>query len=491
MTAGMSDLAFRSAVDLVGAIRRRELGSRELLEHHLARVERLNPRINAVVTLDVERARRRADAADRALARGEALGPLHGLPMTIKDVMETAGRRTTSGADIYADHVPAADAAAVARLVGAGAVVFGKTNTPTLAMDCQTYNTLFGTTNNPWDTGRAPGGSSGGAAAALAAGLTPLELGTDIGGSIRNPAHYCGVYGHKPTFGIVPMQGYIPPPPGTLSDTDLNVVGPLARSAEDLALALDVLAGPTDDRAVAWRLALPPPRRTQLREYRVAAWLDDPECPTDGEVRARLEAAVDALAAAGARVDGRARPGFGLREAYRDYYQLLCLATCGTLGAEAFVSLISFADGLPEDADHLMARFSRAGTQRHRHWIALNEARERYRTLWADFFRKHDVLLCPVTPVAAIPHDQNPNWVARTIQVNGETRSYEDQIVWAGIVGMAYLPATVAPVGRTPSGLPVGLQIVGPYLEDRTPIDLARRLADIIGGYEIPPGFEE
>jgi amidase len=491
MTCRMSDTAFRSAVDLVAAIARREIGSRELLEHHAARVERLNPRINAVVTLDLERARRRADAADRAVARGEALGPLHGLPMTIKDVMETAGIRTTSGAEIYTDHVPAADAAAVARLVRAGAIVFGKTNTPTLAMDCQTYNTLFGTTNNPWDTSRVPGGSSGGAAAALVAGLTPLELGTDIGGSIRNPAHYCGVYGHKPTFGIVPMQGYIPPPPGTLADTDLNVIGPLARSAEDLALALDVLAGPDDDRAIAWRLALPPPRRTELRDYRVAAWLDDPACPTDGEVGARLQTAVDGLAAAGARVDDRARPAFGLREAYRDYYQLLCLATCNIFGDDQFASLVRFADGLPDDADDLMARYSRAGTRRHRDWLALNEARERYRQLWAEVFRKHDVLLCPVTPVAAIPHDHDPNWAARTIRVNGEPRPYEDQLVWAGIVGMAYLPATVAPVGRTAAGLPVGIQIVGPYLEDRTPIDFARRLADVVGGFEIPPGFEE
>ena len=487
----MRDTAFRSAVDLVAAIRRHEVGCRELLDHHVARVERLNPRINAVVTLDVERARRRADAADRALARGEAVGPLHGLPMTIKDVMETAGLRTTSGADVYADHVPAADATAVARLVAAGAVVFGKTNTPALAMDCQTYNSLFGTTSNPFDTSRAPGGSSGGAAAALAAGLTPLELGTDIGGSIRNPAHYCGVYGHKPTFGIVPMRGYIPPPPGTLSDTDVNVIGPLARTADDLALALDVLAGPDDERAVAWRLALPPPRRTALREYRVAAWLDDPECPTDGDVGARLQGAVDALAAAGARVDDRARPALALREAYRNYYQLLCLATCGILGPDEFASLAGYADRLPPDADHLMARFARSLTARHRDWVVLHEARERYRSVWADFFRKHDVLLCPVTPVAAIPHDQNPNWADRTIRVNGETRPYEDQLVWAGLVGMAYLPATAAPVGRTPGGLPVGIQIVGPYLEDRTPIDLARRLADLVGGFQIPPGFEE
>jgi amidase len=487
----MRAIAFRSAVDLVDAIRRREVGSRELLEHLLARVERLNPRINAVITLDVERARRRADAADRAVARGEPLGALHGLPMTIKDVMETAGLRTTSGAEIYRDHVPAADATAVARLVAAGAVVFGKTNTPTFAMDCQTYNGLFGTTSNPWDASRAVGGASGGSAAALAAGLTPLELGTDIGGSIRNPAHYCGVYGHKPSFGIVPMRGYIPPSPGTLGDTDINVIGPLARSPEDLAVALDVLAGPDDARAVAWRLTLPAARRGDLRDYRVAAWLDDPACPTDGAVGARLQAAVDAVAAAGARVDDRARPGFDLRAAYRDYYQLLCLAVSGTLDEEQFASFAGFGDDVPDDTDDVIARYARASTRRHRHWLALNESRERHRRLWADFFREHDVLLCPITPVAAIPHNHDPNWTARTIQVNGRSRPYEDQIVWAGIVGLAYLPATVSPVGRTPGGLPVGIQIVGPYLEDRTPLDFARRLGDLCGGFEVPPGFDD
>src|SRR5438094_2475370 len=205
----MGDLAFRPAAELVAAIRRREIGAREMLDHHLARVERLNPRINAVVTLDVEGARRQADAADRAVARGEALGALHGLPMTIKDAIDTAGLRSTCGSEVYADNVPAEDAIAVARLRAAGAIVFGKTNTPAFAANCQTYNTLFGTTSNPWDPSRATGGSSGGAAAALAAGLTPLELGTDIAGSIRNPAHYCGVYGHKPTYGIVPTRGYI------------------------------------------------------------------------------------------------------------------------------------------------------------------------------------------------------------------------------------------------------------------------------------------
>jgi amidase len=244
----MREVAFRSAVELAAAIRRKEVSSRELVEHYLARIERFNPPINAVVTLDADRVRARADAADAALARGDLAGPLHGVPMTIKDSIETAGMRTTAGAEIYAKHVPKHDAPAVARLIAAGAVIMGKTNTPRFAMDVQSYNSLFGTTNNPWDLTRTPGGSSGGAAAALAAGLTALELGSDIGGSIRTPAHFCGVYGHKPTHGIVPTRGHIPGPPGTLSEPDIAVLGPLARHAEDLALAMDVVAGPDGDQ---------------------------------------------------------------------------------------------------------------------------------------------------------------------------------------------------------------------------------------------------
>jgi len=255
----MPDIAFHSALELVVAIRNREISSRELLAHYLKRIEQYNPKINAVVTLDVERAFHLADAADAALARGESLGPLHGLPMTVKDTFETEGVRTTAGAPLHAEHIPTKDALAVARLKAAGAIVFGKTNTPVFAMDMQTYNPVFGTTNNPWDVTRSPGGSSGGSAAALAAGLTGLELGSDIGGSIRNPAHYCGVFGHKPTYDIIPSRGHIPGPPGTLTGADIAVLGPLTRGPKDLS------------EGRAWRLELPTPRHGALRKYRVAA----------------------------------------------------------------------------------------------------------------------------------------------------------------------------------------------------------------------------
>jgi len=482
------DVAFRPAVALAKAIRAGELGSRELLEHYVTRVERLNARVNAIVTLDLERARRQADAADAARARGELRGPLHGLPMTIKDSFETAGLRSTCGVPELAEHVPATDAIAVGRLLAAGAVVFGKTNAPTWAMDVQTYNPIFGTTSNPWDATRSPGGSSGGAAAALAAGLTGLELGSDIGGSIRNPAHYCGVYGHKPSYGIVPARGHMPPPPGALADPDIGVIGPLGRSADDLALLLEVIAGPNEHEAVGWRLALPPARRGALRDYRVAAWLDDPACPVDDAVRSRLEATVEALAKAGVRVDTRVRPvDFG--EAYRDYLRLLLPVTMAGAPESTIAALAEQASQLAPDDDGLQARLARFATQRHRDWLSTHERRQRYRAQWAALFRDHDVLLCPASPVTAIEHDQEGDVFSRTIQVNGKTRLYADQVAWAGVIGMVFLPATVAPVGRTPAGLPVGVQIVGPYLEDRTPLDFARRLGDVIGGFEVPSGW--
>ena len=484
----MADLAFRPAAELGAAIRRREVGSAELLEYYVARVERLNPSLNAIVTLDLARARERARAADAALARGDFLGPLHGVPMTVKDTFETAGLRTTSGAPALAEHVPAADAVAVERLRGAGAVIFGKTNTPLFAGDGQTYNALFGTTNNPWDPGRTPGGSSGGSAAALAAGLTGLELGSDIAGSIRNPAHSCGVYGHKPSYGIVPLRGHIPGPPGTLAETDLGVAGPLARGAEDLAVVLDVIAGADTGPATAWHLRLPPPRRRALREYRLAAWLDDPACPVDAEVRERLDAVVAALRRAGARVDEDARPGIALADAYGTYMRLLWPIMAAALPPEQREQLDGLAARLAPESE--LGRFARFATARHRDWLQASETRAQYRARWAEFFRDHDALLCPVTPVPALVHDQSEPLIARTIRVNGATRPYLDVIVWNGAIGnLCYLPATVAPAGRTRGGLPVGIQIVGPYLEDRTTIDVARLMAEVMGGLEIPPAF--
>ncbi len=477
-----------SASALVAALARRDFSSRELLEAYLRRVERHNPALNAVVALDAERALAEADAADGALARGEPVGPLHGLPVTVKDTLETAGLRTTAGAPPFADHVPERDADVVSRLRAAGAIVFGKTNLPAFASDAQTYNDLFGTTNNPWDLARTPGGSSGGSAAAIAAGLSALELGSDLGGSLRLPAHFCGVYTLKPTYGIVPQRGHIPPPPGTLAMPDAAAIGPLARDARDLDLCLSVVAGADAERAVAWRLELPPPRGDSLAGYRIAVWLDDPYCPVDGEVTAVYARLVAELRHAGARITDGVQP-VPLAEGHDIAQRLIQGSVSPWLPDDAFHALLERAAAATADDDTPPVRWARNVTQRVREHEVAAEQRLRLRAAWADFFRDHDVLLCPVTPTAAIPHDQTPDVDARIISVNGSSRPYGDQFAWLQAVGIAHLPAAVAPVGLTSGGLPVGVQIVAPYLEDRTAIDVAARIAEVVGGFQAPPGY--
>lgn len=489
----MDAIAFRTAVELAGELRNGRIGAVELTDLYLARIERYGPEINAVVALDREGARARAVEAEAALARGEVWGLLHGVPMTVKDSFEVAGMPATSGARELRDHVPAANAPAVQRLLDAGAIVMGKTNLPVYAGDMQSYNDLFGTSNNPWDLARTPGGSSGGAAAALAAGLCALELGSDIGGSIRNPAHFCGIYGHKPSFGLVPARGHIPGPPGSMSAADISVAGPMARGAEDLDVALQVLAGPDTESygsgLAAWWGGLLPPRVERLQDFRIAAWLDDPVCPVDESVGARLASVVDALEKAGARVDRLARPRIDPAQA-REIFLLLLYSALGAgfpaKARERFER--ELADLAPEDvrARTLMMRGIHLP---HRIWLSLEERRARMRAAWAAFFRDYDALLCPVMPTTAFPHDHSRDPFSRMLEINGRSVPMYEQMFWAGLPGVAYLPGTVAPVGRTSEGLPVGIQIVAPFGEDRTGIALAKAMEPVIGGFEPPPAF--
>ncbi|MBV8967207.1 MAG: amidase [Mycobacteriaceae bacterium] len=476
----------RSARRLAEAVRNRDVSSRELLDHYLARVERLNPPLNAVVTVDPDGARRAADAADEAVRRGETRGPLHGVPMTVKDTFETAGMRTTCGFTAW-DRVPDRDADAVARLRAAGAVIFGKTNTPVFAGDWQTYNPIFGTTNNPWDASRTTGGSSGGSAAAVASGMTALELGSDIGGSIRVPASWCGVCGHKPSWGIVPPRGHLPPAPGGLSRPDLAVVGPLARDVDDLELALDVLAGAAEQEAIGWRLELPPARARALSELKLAVWFDDPAYPVADDVRGVLASAIRALRDAGAQVTD-VRPPVALPEVVRVYQQLLYPVILGAMPRDRFDRMAAFAASLPADDDGALARTARYATLRHRDWLSANERREQLRALMADYFRDVDALLMPVAVVPAIVHDQSEPFAERMIETNGVRRPYTDLFGWVALATVTYLPATAVPVGRTAAGLPVGLQIVGPYLEDRTTLAVGRYVTEALGGFAPPPG---
>jgi amidase len=464
--------------ELVAALERRQIRSRELLDAFLDRVERLDKALNSVIALDAERARRRADEIDAARAANAALPALAGIPVTVKDSFETQGLRTTCGAPQWAKHVPAVSADAVQKLTDAGCIVFGKTNTPSYAADLQTYNAVFGVTANPWDRSRTCGGSSGGAAVAVACAFSAFELGSDIGGSIRTPAHFCGVYGHKPTYALVPARGHIPPPPGTLSVPDLAVCGPIARSAEDLALVLATVA---DSRC---RLQAP---TRGLRELRAAVWFDEPAFPLDASVREVLETAVDALGKAGVRIDRRQSVG-SLGELFDVYLRLLWPVTTAHLSTRALARLVEAAAAHPADSWH--AKLARYATAQHREWLVAHERREQLRRRFADLFRDVDVLLLPVNPVTAFAHDHSDDLMARSITVNGEQRWYWEQLAWVAPATMAYLPATAAPIGRSRHGLPVGIQIVGPQFGDLTTIDFARRMAGVVGGFVPPPGFE-
>ena len=484
----MDDLAFASATDLAQLIRDGEVGCSELLQHFLDRIDRYNPAINAVVVTDVPTAMARAADADRALARGETWGPLHGVPMTVKEAFDVAGLPTTWGLPEHRSNVPQRNAVVVDRLLGAGAIVFGKTNVPAWIADGQSFNPVYGVTSNPWDLDLTPGGSSGGSAAALAAGLTALEVGSDIASSIRNPAHFCGVYGHKPTFGICPQRGHSVR--GRLSPDDINVIGPLARSARDLEVALGVMAGPDEIEAGAYQLALAPPRHDRLAGYRVGLIVDDEVSEVDDSVQQVLSALAEQLAAAGVTVDAGARPALDMAQVQRTYSILLQAAVSHRqTDAELAQNLATVekmaAEGLPVP-DGLVGR-----TIGHRDWLELHEAREQMRWRWHEFFRDFDLLLAPVRPLAAHRHMLDTAPQDRRYLVNGHDRSHAEQVFWGGYSGMAYLPATAAPAGFTPAGLPVGVQIIGPFGGDLTCLRFAQLLERELGGFVAPPAFSD
>jgi amidase len=478
---------FRSAKELAADIRRKKIGCLELLDLYLSRVDKYNPALNAIIATDVEGARKRARAADRALARKQVWGPLHGVPMTIKESYDVVGMPTTWGVPELKDNLPPRNALAVDRLLDAGVVLFGKTNVPIYLADYQSYNAIYGTTNNPWDVSRAPGGSSGGSAAAIAAGLCGIEAGSDIGSSIRNPAHYCGVYGHKPTFGIVPPRGQALP--GRLAQGDISVVGPLGRSAEDLEIGLGIMAGPDEIDAVGYKLALPAPRQKALRDFKVAVMLTDPNSEVDDEVQARVQAVADFLVKKRAKVSGNAKPDIDTREAQRTYIHLLRAATSGRQTQDEFDKNLAAARSVGTGDESYYARMLRGNTSSHRDWLAANETRHKMRWKWAEFFKAYDLLLCPAAASAAFPHDQQGERWERSIEVNGRRAPATDQLFWAGYSGMAYLPSTVAPAGFTKAGLPVGVQIIGAQYADRACIQMARLLEREYQGFVPPPNY--
>lgn len=498
----MKDLASLSVIRLTKALKKKQISSLELLEFYIKRYERLNPRINAIVATDFKNARKRARAADAAIAKGEDWGPLHGLPMTIKDNIEVVGMPTTYGDPLFKNFMPSKNADVVQSLLDAGAIIFGKTNLPLGAMDTQTFNKIYGQTNNPWDVRRTPGGSSGGAAAALASGLTGLEIGNDIGGSIRLPAHFCGIYGHKSSYNIVSRHGGNKPKAEWKSivagysetdyfiDLDLAVTGPLARSAEDLKIAMDIIVGPPSYQRKAIKIKLPAPRKKSLKEFKVGMWLDDPSYPPDTEVGNCLQNIAECLSKAGINLKIK-KPDIDLMRCHMLRNSLETMTRSHMQSQNIFNRAVNQLKRLKKDDQSMSARWMRAMTGYHRDWNILNMECSVIRQKWADFFQDFDVLLCPVVRIAAFPHDHT-KIEKRVARFNDQDLNYWDVLgPWNSLSLVAYLPATVAPIGFTSNGLPVGIQIVGPYLEDHTSIQFAILLEkEITGSFKLPPGFE-
>ena len=478
---------FLSAKKLAALIRRKKIGSVELLDLYLERVARLNPKLNAIVVLDGKRAREQARKADRAAAKGDWKGPLHGVPMTVKEAFDLEGHPTTWGRIDMKGNIAKRHALAVQRLMDAGAVVFGKTNVPALLADWQTFNPVYGTTNNPWDVTRGPGGSSGGAAAALAAGLTGLELGSDIGASIRNPAHYCGVFGHKPTFELCPIEGHNLPP--NQSTKDMLVIGPLARSADDLEISLKLISKPDRFSARGIKIVLERPK-ADVRKLRIAVLATAPNAEVDDSVQAGILAAAAAFAKKGAKVSDKARPDIDLFEAHRVFVHLLRGATSSALNDEQFAAQRGLAAKLAADDSSYQGWMMRGNTMSLREWHGWHEKRQQFRMKWAQFFDEWDLLLCPAAATAAFPHNQKGERWERMVTVNGKPQPSTTQMFWAGYPGMAYLPSTVAPAGFTRENLPTGVQIVGPQYGDLSTIAAARFLENNLQAFVAPPGFD-
>lgn len=474
-----------SAIAMAEALANGAISSEELVAVHLDRIRQANAAVNAVVTLDIDGARLRARESDARRAAGKPLGRLDGMPMTVKDSLLTAGLRTTSGATELKDHVPEEDAASIGRLKAGGANIFGKTNMPAWAEDIQTSNSLFGLTRNPWNLDHSPGGSSGGSAAALAMGFTPLEVGSDIAGSLRIPAHACGVYAHKPSLHLVPDRGHVPPPPGILGSTDLAVVGPMARTAADLGLLFEILADSSGDQAPGWTPRLAPARHAGIRHYRVAVWIDDPRLAVDQETRGMIEDVGRTLEKEGATVDFKARPFQDTAQVVDAYLDLVLPFLGESVGSDELAQMQPAA--LTAPARQYVDRLSSNRGMSAAAYRSAKAVQAQVVSEWARFFREHDVVICPVMPGAIGRHDVNrPSW-RRTREIEGREIAYWDQALWCGaLASFAFLPATARPVTMSGLGVPLGLQIVGPFMEDRTTLRFAELTDSLFGGYKAP-----
>jgi amidase len=473
---------YSTASEMLTALRARKVSSAELVEMHLQRIEERDGALNSIPIRTADRARDAARLADAALARGQR-APLLGLPMTLKESTQTAGLPQTAGIPAFKDYRPAGDGPLASAVFSAGACLLGKTNIPVALGDWQADSPIYGRTNNPWDLTRTPGGSTGGGGAALAAGLTPLEIGSDIGGSIRVPGAYCGVYGHRPSETAIPRAGVFPladlPNPAAV----MGVQGPLARSAEDLELLFDVLAGPVLGEDAGWKLALPEARHAKLADFRVAVMPPMPWVKPATEMQGKVEALAAFLSQRGAKV-AQAMPALDYDQYFRDYLTLLTVATSqGQTRAEREARarankdtgiLAAQAEGLTLDA---------AG------YLALLNRRELARHAWRSFFGDWDVLIGPMTLDAAFPHQTVADFASRTLLVDNEPVSYLLNIVYPMWAIFAGQPSTAFPAGLNRAGLPLGLQAIGPYLEDKTTLRFAQLLEREWQGFQRPPGY--
>ena len=487
-----SQWSFKTAVELSAALAAKKVSAVELAQDVIDRIERHDSGINAVCVRDFERGLAAARAADAALARGENK-PLLGIPMTVKESYNVAGLPTTWGNPEQKDFVPAEDALSITRVKDAGAVILGKTNVPLGLGDWQSYNDIYGTTNNPFDLGRTPGGSSGGSSAALAAGYGALSMGSDIGGSLRVPAFHCGVYAHKPTFNLVASRGHTPPPlPPLPFDRDLSVIGPMARGAADLSLLLDAIAGPDPiDAGKGYKLALSPPRHSELKNFRVLLIDTDPVMPTDKAVRGTLDTLAANLAKAGVKVDRNSPLLPDFAASTRLYMRMLMSFLSASFTPQVYADATAAAKALSPDDDSLAAERLRGIALSHRDWLIAGGGRSRLRAQWRELFKTYDAVICPIMPTPAYPHDHSEDQETRRIKIDGKDYVYPDQLAWPGIATLPGLPSTAIPTGFAPDGLPVGVQIVGPWLEDRTPLKLAELIEREFGGFKPPPMFDD
>jgi amidase len=485
----MSDYTYATAAELTAAMDAGEVSAVELTTAAIDRIEQLDGELNAICVRDFDRALSAARDADGARARGERR-PLLGVPMTVKESFNVAGLPTTWGIPPFKDFVPPADAVAVARVKAAGAVVLGKTNVPFALGDVQTYNAIYGTTNNPWDLGRTPGGSSGGSAAALAAGFGAVSIGSDIAGSLRVPAHFSGVYAHKSSTGLLSSRGHIAPPAAPLNYArDLGVIGPMARSAADLALMTGLLAAPDETGSgIAFRTALRPPRHDDLAGFRILVVDTHPLIPPSSEIRAAIDQLASQLERAGATVHRRSPLLPDQIETARIYMRLLAASVAASYPPDLYATAAGIAAAVDPADTSLIAERARGAGLSYRDWIATDAVRARHRAQWGELFTEFDIVLSPAAPTTAFPHDQSPDQWARTIVIDGVEYDYADQLVWSGIATEPGLPSTAVPLTRSAEGLPIGVQLIGPLLEDYTPIRLAELLEREFGGF-VPPPF--